>query len=424
MSEPRASAPGNPSIPGPISIGSSDERHRARRHGTRSVHDLSLAISPAIGATRCAAERTPRARTLLAASCLAAALLAPALAAPNLAAAGAGLVAVIGKGKGKGPDLDRLVGLAETAARDAGWTLAASSLDASDTRAATTCIELDRPLPCLAALISPRGADRVLLLKVGAAAEDSAVLQLTAIVVLGSHGAPSIAERFCRTCDETQVGAAVHELVRTSIQNAAITAGGTVVAITASAPGAWIYLDGNLLAASSAAATTRARAATFPGAHTATVEKAGFRTQILDITVREGETAEVTAELRAEGTPAAPSARRPPGPGQEHPSGGRWRRPLGWSLVGVGATSALVGASLFLLDEDQPPLGQPRGPRYLDSARFGAGLMLGGALVAGGGAAYLWLTRAGRARRPGTAVSLPSLTPLPGGLAAGWSKAF
>lgn len=347
--------------------------------------------------------------------------IAAVLAAPSLASAGTGLVAVIGKGKS--PDLKRFTTLAETAAKEAGWTLAAAPLDPGAAREASTCIERDRPLPCLASFITPSGADRLLFLKVGAAAEDKAVLQLTAIVVLDTGGAPAISERFCRTCNESQVGAAVHELVRTSIQNAAVTSGRTIVAITASAPGAWIYLDGNLLTAASAATTTRAQAATFPGPHTATVEKAGFQTQILRIDAREGKTTEISADLRANG--AAPEA--PPTPARAAkppPPPSPWRRPLGWGLVAAGGASVLVGATLVALDEDQPPLGEPRQPQYFNSARFGVGVMIGGALLTGGGAAYLLLTRPRSPQHASHAASLPTFTPLPGGAAVTWGKAF
>lgn len=355
-----------------------------------------------------------------------AALCAVLLRSPRTADAGTGLVAVVSNGKT--PDLKLFTMMAEAAAKDSGWTLAATPLDPRATREASTCMDRDRPLPCLASLISPRGADRMLLLKVGASTDDNAVLQITAIVVLGSNGTPSTAERFCRTCDDSQVGTAVNELVRSLIQSAAVTSGRTVVAITATAPDAWIYLDGDRVPATSAGATTRVRVPTFPGAHTATVEKAGFETKILKIEAIEDRTTEVAADLRSTGSTTSPDPRTH---NPQFPAPSPWRGRIGWGLIISGATTVAIGGILFAVDEDQPPRGNPRNEQYFDSAAFGAGLMIGGAALAAGGAAYLLLTRphprppsaSGPPAAP-TAPSLPTLTPLPGGAAVGWVKAF
>ncbi len=343
------------------------------------------------------------------------------------AAAGAGVVAVVGHGET--PDLKLFTLVAEAAAKEAGWTLAASALDVRATREATLCMDRDRPFPCLASLISPRGADRVLFLEVGAAKDDAAVLQITATVVLGGSSAPAVAERFCKTCDDSQLRTTVNELVRSLIQAAAVTAGHTTVAMSASPAGSWIYLDGNMVPVTSTAAATRAQVPTYPGEHTITIEKAGFETQILKVVAVEGKTTEVSAQLRSS-TPPPPG---PSGPGRDEPIS-PWRARTGWGLVITGGLLVAGGGALLLVDEDQPPLGEDRSEQYFDSATFGAATAIVGAALAVAGGSYLLLTRPRKTKRAAGAAtstttasplsSLPTVTPLPGGGVVGWTKAF
>jgi PEGA domain len=339
------------------------------------------------------------------------------------ATAGAGLVTVVGNGKT--PDLKLFTLVAEAAAKEAGWTLASGALDPRATREATVCMDRDRPLPCLASLISPRGADRMLFLEVGAAKDDASVLQITATVVLGGSGAPAVAERFCKTCDDSQLRATVNDLVRSLIQHAAVTAGSTVVAMQARPAGAWIYLDGNMLPASSAGADTRARVPTYPGPHTVTIEKAGFETQILKVVAVEGQTTEVNAELRSS-TPVGSGPEEPEEP-MARPD--PWRARLGWGLVAIGGLTAISGGVLIAVDEDQPPLGEDRAEEYFDSATFGVATLAIGAALAVAGGSYLYLTRPrsskGLAPKPATSTAaLPTVIMLPGGGIVGLTRGF
>jgi PEGA domain len=330
------------------------------------------------------------------------------------AIAGPGIVAVVGTGKT--PDLKLFSLVAEAAAKAAGWTLTGDALDGRATREATACMERDRPVPCLAAIMSPRGADRFLFIEVGASPEDAAVLQITASVVLSESGTPSVAERFCKSCDEAALRSAVNDLARSLIQTASAASGRTVVTVTATPAGAWIYLDGNLVISSAISNSTRARVATYPGPHTVTVENAGYETQILKITATEGKPTEITVDLKS----ASPGSGAPPpsahvGP----PKPAAWRTPVGWGLAGAGAATAILGVVLIALDEDQPPLGVQRSAEYFDSATFGTGLVIGGVAALGVGG-YLLLTRP-HSKVPTTR---PTVTLLPGGGALGWEGAF
>jgi hypothetical protein len=344
------------------------------------------------------------------------ALAAAALAfAGGLCEAGTGLVAVVGGGKA--PDAKTISLVAEAAAKEAGWTVAPSALDARNAREAAACMERDRPLPCLAPLMSPRGADRLLFLDVGPAPEEPGVLRITAIVILSENGAPSVRERFCRDCDDAKLRAAASELVRALIRAAAITAGRTVIDVRVEPAGAWIYFDGEPLPPESEAAGSRARIPTYPGAHTVTAEKEGFASALRNVTIAEGETASVPITLRALSTRAPNPADPVPG---RAPSD--WRTPLGWGLVGAGVAALATGGVLVALDEDQAAgPEEDHAELYLDSSSFGTKVMVAGAVSAGAGALLL-LLRPKVAKRP--SQSGASVSAVLGGVALTWVKAF
>jgi hypothetical protein len=333
---------------------------------------------------------------------------------PGAVAAGTGLVAVVGNGKT--PDLKLFSLVAESVAKEAGWTLAEGSLDLKSVREASACMARDRPLPCLAAFMSPRGADRLLLLQVGAAADDVAVLQITATIVLGGGGEPLVAERFCRACDETAVRTGVSELVKSLIRAAAVTAGRTLVSVIATPPGAWIYLDSEMVPATTDPRVARAQIPTYPGRHTVMVESARHETKVLEVTAIEGKTLEVKVDL--EQLDQAPVL---PVPGRPAASSMDWRRPVGWGLVGTGLGLAITGGVLIALDEEMA-VGpdQLHSKETLNSYSFGWKTGLVGLGAVGVGTVLLF-TRPGRKDLPG---SVPAVTALPGGGAVVWSKVF
>lgn len=354
---------------------------------------------------------SPRARRLsVVALCMAFAIL------PSAVTAGPALVAVASNGGGKPPDLKLFSLVAESVAKEAGWTLAAEALDLKAVREASTCMDRERPLPCLSAFLSPRGADRLLFLQVGASAEDTAVLQITATVVFGGGGEPSVAERFCRTCDETAVRSVVSELVKSSIRAAEVSTGKTLVSVIATPPGAWIYLDGEMVPATTDTRVARAQIPTYPGRHTVMVESARHQPKAVEVDAVEGKTSEVKVDLQELAPPPiSPGPRRPAG------SSTSWRTPVGWGLLGAGVGLAITGGVLVALDEDMAV-----GPDELhsehtfNSASLGWKTGLAGLGVAGVGAVLL-LTRP---KHKPLSASGPAMTALPGGGAVTWSKVF
>lgn len=333
----------------------------------------------------------------------------------GLCEAGTGLVAVVGGGKA--PDAKTISLVAEAAAKEAGWTMAPSALDARGAREAAACMERDRPLPCLAPLLSPRGADRLLFLDVGPAPEEPDVLRITAIVILSENGAPSVRERFCRDCDDAKLRAAASELVRTIIRAAAVTAGRTVIDVRVEPAGAWIYFDGEALPPESEAAGSRARIPTYPGAHTVTAEKEGFASALRNVTVAEGETASVPITLRALSTRASSPADPVPGG-----TSGGWRTPLGWGLVGAGVAALATGGVLIALDEDRAVGPEEDHAEFsFNSASFGTKVAIAGAVSVGTGALLLLLRP--KAAKP-SSRSAPAVSAVPGGVALTWMKAF
>jgi hypothetical protein len=338
--------------------------------------------------------------------------------APSRVAAGTGLVAVAGNGKT--PDLKLFSLVAESVAKEAGWTLAAGALDLKSVREASACIDRERPLPCLAAFLSPRGADRLLLLQVGASADDPAVLQITATIVFGGGGEPSVAERFCRACDETAVRTVVSDLVKSLIRAAEMTTGRTLVSVTATPPGAWIYLDGEMVPATTDTHAARAQIPTYPGRHTVMVESARHQSKVLEVTALEGQTFEVKVDLQE-----LEQARATPTPPRPRESSADWRTPVGWGLLGTGIGLAVAGGILYGLDEDRA-IGpdEVHSETTFNSAALGVKTGLAGVGLASVGAILLFTRPARTSRFAPSPASGPALTVMPGGGAVTWSKVF
>lgn len=317
---------------------------------------------------------------------------------PQLSSAGSGVSAVASKVA----DPKALAQVVEAVAKESGWTITAPSLEGRALIDVDGCLERESPLPCLSPILAEHGADHLVYLEVIASPEDAGSLQLYASVVLPRSDEPAFIERSCRACKEEALRAVTREAVRAAIR--AAVAASTVLEITVSPPGSWVYVDGEGVPTKPHGDKLLARARTSAGEHVVTVEKAGMPSELRKVRAVEGEVTQVTIELGA--TPRVPEGTEPKR---------TLRGSLAWGLLGLGVVAATSGGVLIALDEDIPDDGQPRDRRYFDSAPFGTGLLVAGAATAVAGAAMLWLLPDGS----GAQVKVG-----PDGAAVTWSKAF
>jgi hypothetical protein len=134
-----------------------------------------------------------------------------------------------------------------------------------------------------------------------------------------------------------------------------------------------------------------------PGRHTVSFEKSGYLTAMRSIDVQEGQTNQVTVDLRAK--PVAPL---PSGPGA-----------LPWIIGGVGAAAVVTGVVLYAIHQEPSPSG---GRTYRDTAAPGIVTGIAGAVTVGV-AGFIWYHERMTSSAPVAAVSRDSAV-------IGWSGIF
>jgi hypothetical protein len=307
------------------------------------------------------------------------------LLAVGAAAAEPGMVLV----RGDTGDLERATvsTAVEAVTRAAGWALSPAPRDRRDADTLASCADSKQPWACLPAPASD--LRRLFVVAIEHRPGDTApMIVLTARAMVPAERVLIVGERYCEPCADPELNAAATELAGRLLRELAVRAGRTTIAVSSTPPGAQIILDGERVGA------TDTTLRTYPGLHSVVLEMPGFALETRSLSVKEGETAKISATLRSH---AAPERRPPPPPPHREPS----RLPPAL-VVGGGTALLALGLVLVALDEDVHLTGkQPE--RYFDSAPLGAGLAITGAVVAAGGAYWWW--RRGRVR-PAPAVSL------------------
>ena len=318
----------------------------------------------------------------------------------SAAAAETGLVLV---GGGAGERERATVGTAiESVTRSAGWTLPSAPLAREDSAALLACADSKQPWDCVPAPL--RAIHRLFVVGVESRTYDGApMVVLTAKAIAASERIVAVGERFCEPGEEGQLGEAAAELANRLLRELAVRSGRTTVAVKSKPTGAQIILDGERIGA------TDASFRTYPGVHSVILEKPGFLVEARQLTVEEGELAEVSVELR----PSEMGDRLPPGAGGrrgDRPAPrapGRPSRLRPALVIGGGAALLVTGVVLIALDEialdEDVHLG-------------GVGCAIAGAAIAAGGA-YWWMRRT-------KARSAPAVAATPAGGSVGWLGIF
>lgn len=283
----------------------------------------------------------------------------------------------------------------EDAARQAGWSLAAGRLSRKEQDALVRCKE-PTPFPCLPPSLEVGGIERVLVVTVDRATSDSGAPELVLLgkLIVTRPRDVIVNRRFCETCAEDRLAQESTRLAQDLLRLLATQSGRTVIEIRSEPTGAQIVLDGQRIGVTDASFNT------FPGEHVVMLEKDGYVSEVVELTVDEGKTAHVSRTLRtAEKRPPLMPPRR--------------SRLVPGAVMAAGAAAVLGGIVLFAVDEDPNPTG---GKQYWDTAPAGVAIGLAG-LAVGGAGAYLWR----RASRRDTA---PAATLARGAVVIGWSGSF
>ncbi|MBA3540131.1 MAG: PEGA domain-containing protein [Deltaproteobacteria bacterium] len=333
------------------------------------------------------------------------------LALPSLVHADLGAVVVTGTVA----ERDRKVAsdAVESAGTAAGWVLKPLSKKEAD--AIIACTAQPKPWGCLPASVTKSVQKLIVTTIDPERADDGSVLLAVNVKILLSDS-DSVAgdRRYCDHCTDDALAKTAGTLTTEILQELAVRAGRTVIAIKTTPAGAKIVLDGRAIGASDGAFNT------FPGSHIVVLELAGFHSETRTIETFDGKTADLSVVMRASTSITKPISNPPRGPDQP-PTTAPSRLVPGLVLT-AGAILAIGGGVLFAVDEDPTPVGEQR--RYRDTGPVGIGLAIGGAATVGLGV-YLWLRQSTGAVTPASSSnSTPTITLVPSGGVIGWAGNF
>lgn len=225
------------------------------------------------------------------------------------------------------------------------------------------------------------------------AAGDTPNLTLTAYWFDKGHDA--VGERKnCQRCTDQLLRTATDEILKK------LVGGGDLghLKLKSAPPGARISIDGTPIG------VTPLDWDLPPGKHTITIDRAGYKPASQDRVVQSNKSDLIVMTLTADSS----------GPSDETGSRAlpRW---VPWAVVGTGAAVAVTGVVFIAIDQDPGPFNPPR---IRDTAPLGTALVIGGAVAAGGAAAYLlWFRSPGTTSTPVTAFTRDSAY-------IGWSGRF
>src|SRR5882757_923524 len=191
----------------------------------------------------------------------------------------------------------------ETAIRMAGWTLRAKPLNRKDADGLLKCTDSKSPWTCIPVSFKTTGGQGafVALIDLIQGDKGAPTVHITVKMIVTNPPAFSVRERFCEGCADDKLIEAGQDVVQQLTHELAKRSGRTVVVIKSIPSSGSLIFDGERLGGTDATFNT------FPGKHTAMVEKPGYNSEIREFNVEEGKTAEVTLTLHASPIDPAPT---------------------------------------------------------------------------------------------------------------------
>jgi len=279
-----------------------------------------------------------------------------------------------------------------TTVRKASWSLSKQPFAQHEIDAILACLRDDKPWSCLRPLMQPMGVDRIVVADANPQ-PDASKLVITGELVVAGDAAAAVVQRRCDACDDANLTAVAQRLTEELLRDMAMRSE-TVLELRTVPPGAAVALDGQSIGTTDGSG--KLTHTTIPGPHKVEVRHAGFASDERIVDLPAARTTPLTVELRREaalashrGSPVVPLA------------------------LAVGGAAALVGGGVLVY------VGQQDGPddrrRYTRATPIGIGTGLLGAAAIGLGA-YLWWR--------GPTESAVAMSPVPGGMVAGWAGRF
>ncbi len=257
-------------------------------------------------------------------------------------------------------------------------------LDATHAATLVRCVR-NEDRSCVVSSVTPLAADRVLVLEVNKDIDrpTEKSLVVTGWLIDGRTGTVVVSDRrFCERCTADSLGAITREFTETLLRDASARGGSTILAISSTPTGARVELDG------SAIGVTDLEYGVYPGSHTITIDKPGFRPSVQAIVAEANQRTEVRAVLVPLDTP-------PPG---RRPRFRAWK----WTTLAAGVAALAVGTWLVIVDEPGEVDGHLR-PRERNS--FWPGVAIGAVGAASLGVSIYMFWSDARAGGAGSSAS-------------------
>jgi hypothetical protein len=321
------------------------------------------------------------------------ALVAASILAPRRARADAGLLVLGGNATER--ERTAIGGAVEGAIRAAGWTVSLKALSKKDSDGLLKCPDSKSPWTCIPSALSNKGISAAFVISIDMIQNDSGapVVAISGKMITTNPPAFAVRERYCERCADDKLVEAGQDVIQQLTHDLAKRSGRTVVAIKSIPSSGTLIFDGEQLGG------TDATFATFPGMHTAMVQKPGYVSEIRQFTVDEGKTAEITLTLQPSAT----------GENKRDPPPDRSRQT---PLIIVGAGSALTVFGVVSLIEGQRDMTKFD---YTRASAVGIATSAVGLGAVGVGLYLLW-------RKPDAGG--PSASVSSNAVAFGWSGRF
>jgi PEGA domain-containing protein len=287
----------------------------------------------------------------------------------------------------------------EATATSLRWKLTAPSLARELVDASVKCLTDSAPWTCVAPQI--RGNDQIVIIQLESerGASVPTTIATAHVLIAGIQGDIS-ASRYSETGNEEAFKRASADLSKL-LQDAAERTGRTKLVIRSKPDKAWVTLDGQNIGA------TENTRATYPGLHTLSVRRIGYKAMAREVIAIEGKVITEDFELESDGPPTSSDDRN-------HLAGSTSRL---IPKLAVGMGGAIIAAGVFWLvynDKLDPHGHQQR--YYHDTSRYGYVSLAAGVVTASVGL-YFWL-------RPDAASAAVVAPVRGGGASASWVWRF
>ncbi len=307
-----------------------------------------------------------------------------------------------------------------------GWQISKRTFSEREADSVTACLRNDRPWSCIVAVLGDRSLEQLAIVSIDPkrAPDGTAMLVVTARVVVGAQNLAYGDAQFCERCDAEKLRTTTLAVASKVLNRVLLSSSKSSLEVSSTPSGARVTVNGAVLGVTNAAFNV------LPGAHVVTISLRGHREVSRRVDVANGEAAEMSVILEPEPAeaPVAGSeetAARLELDASDTPDTHQQRIVPSWvapAAMGVGVTAVIGGIVLMNADADQP-VGEPQNQTNLSGR--GLALIIGGSVAAAAGV-VLWRwppTRKLRASSSSSSASA-SVLPLPDGIAASIAGSF